>query len=125
MSLCRVSFCLTEELRTEALERSRFYCVFCLKHCRNSLTFVEPYYLFRVTVEKDGNCGSWSGSNTGSAWTTEQHLVATDKSLSEFPLQRYTLLTTNTLRESLSDTLPELEAFEVNDLLIVRRADKL
>ena len=66
-----------------------------------------------------------TGSNTGSAWTTEQHLVATDKSLSEFPLQRYTLLTTNTLRESLSDTLPELEAFEVNDLLIVCRADKL
>ena len=75
-----------------------------------------------------------TGSNTGSAWATEQHSVATDKSLSEFPLQRYTLLTTNTLRvdplsfetvalrESLSDTLPELEAFEVNDLLMVTQA---
>ena len=71
-----------------------------------------------------------TGSNTGSAWATEQHPVATDKSLSEFPLQRYTLLTTNTLlsfetvalRESLSDTLPELEAFEVNDLLMVTQA---
>ena len=39
-----------------------------------------------------------TGSNTGSAWATEQHSVATDKSLSEFPLQRYKLLTTNTLR---------------------------
>ena len=75
-----------------------------------------------------------TGSNTGSAWATEQHSVATDKALSEFPLQRYTLLTTNTLRvnplsfetvalrESLSDTLPELEAFEVNDLLMVTQA---
>ena len=27
-----------------------------------------------------------AGSNTGSAWRTEQHSVATDKSLSEFPL---------------------------------------
>ena len=75
-----------------------------------------------------------TGSNTGSAWATEQHSVATDKSLSEFPLQRYKLLTTNTLRvdplsfetvalrESLSDTLPELEAFEVNDLLMVTQA---
>ena len=75
-----------------------------------------------------------TGSNTGSAWATEQRSVATDKSLSEFPLQRYTLLTTNTLRvdplsfetvalrESLSDTLPELEAFEVNDLLMVTQA---
>ena len=75
-----------------------------------------------------------TGSNTGSAWATEQHSVATDKALSEFPLQRYTLLTTNTLRvnplsfetvaqrESLSNTLPELEAYEVNDLLMVTQA---
>ena len=75
-----------------------------------------------------------TGSNTGSAWATEEHSVATDKELSEFPLQRYTLLTTNTLRvnplsfetvaqrESLSNTLPELEAFEVNDLLMVTQA---
>ena len=74
------------------------------------------------------------GSNAGSAWRTEQHSVATDKSLSEFPLQRYTLLTANTLRvnqlsfdtvaprESLCDTLPELEAFEVNDLLMTTQA---
>ena len=69
-----------------------------------------------------------TGPNTGFARRTEQHSVATDKSLSEFPLQRYTLLTANTLRvnqlsfdtvgpwESLCDTLPELEAFEVNVL---------
>ena len=90
---------------------------------------MEHYYLFWVTV----GTGT-TGSNTGSAWATEQHSVATDKALSEFPLQRYTLLTTNTLRvnplsfetvalrESLSDTLPELEAFEVNDLLMVTQA---
>ena len=75
-----------------------------------------------------------AGSNTGSAWRNEQHSVANDKSLSEFPLQRYTLLMANTLRvnqlsfdtvaprESLSHTLPELEAFEVNDLLMVTQA---
>ena len=75
-----------------------------------------------------------TGSNTGSAWRTEQRSVATDKPLSESPLQRYTLLTANTLRvnqlsfdtvaprESLCDTLPELEAFEVNDLLMITQA---
>ena len=96
---------------------------------------MELYYLFwsvsrtLATVE-----AGTTGSNTGSAWRTEQHSVATDKSLSEFPLQRYTLLTANTLcvnqlsfetvapRESLSATLPELEAFEVNDLLMITQS---
>lgn len=76
-----------------------------------------------------GEAGT-SGSNTGYAWRAEQHSVSTDKSLSDFPLQRYTLLMANTLRvnelsfdtvfprQSLCDTLPELEAFEVNDLLM-------
>ena len=137
MSLCRVSFFhLTEELRTEALELSRFYCVLCLKHCRNSLTTVESYTTsFGSLSRKMATVGAGTtGSNTGSAWATEQHSVATDKSLSEFPLQRYTLLTTNTLRvnplsfetvaqkKSLSDALPEIEAFEVNDLLMVTQA---
>ena len=75
-----------------------------------------------------------AGSNTGSAWRNEQHSVATDKSLSEFPLQRYTLLMAKTLRvnqltfdtvaprESLCNTLPELEAFEVNDLLMITQS---
>ena len=60
--------------------------------------------------------------------------LQTDKSLSEFPLQRYTLLVANTLRvnqlsfdtvaprESLCNTLPELEAFEVNDLLMIMQS---
>ena len=96
---------------------------------------MELYYLFwsvsrtLATVE-----AGTTGSNTGSAWRTEQHSVATDKSLSEFPLQRYTLLTANTLcvnqlsfetvapRESLSATLPELEAFEVNGLLMITQS---
>lgn len=38
-----------------------------------------------------GGAGT-SGSNTGYAWRAEQHSVSTDKSLSDFPLQRYTLL---------------------------------
>ena len=58
----------------------------------------------------------------------------TDKALSDFPLQHYTLLMANTLRvnqlsfepvsptESLSATLPELEAHEVNDLLMITQA---
>ena len=75
-----------------------------------------------------------AGSNTGSAWRTEQHSALTDKALSEFPLHRYALLMANTLRvnqlsfdavsptESLSTILPELEAFEVNDLLMTTQA---
>ena len=67
---------------------------------------------------------SATGSNAGSARRTEQHLAVTDKALSDFPLQCYTLLMANTLRvnqtelctvtptESLSETLPELEASE-------------
>ena len=77
---------------------------------------------------------SATGSNTGSAWRTEQHSAVTDQALSDFPLQRYNLLMTNTLRvnqlsfeavsstESLSATLPELEAYEVNDLLMTTQA---
>ena len=135
MSLCRVLFYLTEELQTEALELSRFSRCFCLKHCRDSLGTVERYYLFwslsrtMATVE-----AGTAGSNTGSAWRNEQRSVATDKSLSEFPLQRCTLLMANTLRvnqlsfdtvaprESLCNTLPELEAFEVNDLLMITQS---
>ena len=77
---------------------------------------------------------SATGSNTGSAWRTEQHSALTDKALAEFPLHRYALLMANTLpvdqlsfdtvspTESLSTTLPELEAFEVNDLLMTTQA---
>ena len=77
---------------------------------------------------------SATGSTTGSAWRTEQNSAVTDKALSDFPLQRYTLLMANTLRvnqlsfetltstESLFATLPELEAFEVNDLLMTTQA---
>ena len=77
---------------------------------------------------------SAAGSNTGSAWRTEQHSAVTDKVLSDFPLQRYTLLMANALRvnqlsfetvapmESLSETLPELEVFEAHDLLTTTQA---
>ena len=71
---------------------------------------------------------SATGSNTGSAWRTEQHSAVTLRG------QRYTLLLANTLRvnqlcfetvaptESLSETLPELEAYQVNDLLMTTQA---
>ena len=77
---------------------------------------------------------SAAGSNTGSGWRTEQHSAVTDKVLSDFPLQRNTLLMANTLRvnqlsfetvapmESLSETPPELEAFEAQDLLTTTQA---
>ena len=75
-----------------------------------------------------------AGTNTGSAWRTEQHSAVTDKTLSEFSLERYNMLMTNTLRvnqlayetvstaENLAPTLARLETSEANDLLFITQS---
>ena len=75
-----------------------------------------------------------AGTNTGSAWRTEQHSAVTDKALSEFSLERYNMLMTNTLRvnqlayetvstaENLAPTLARLETSEANDLLFITQS---
>ena len=71
------------------------------------------------------------GTNSGSAWRTEQHSSVTDKGLSLFPLEKYDQLMNNSLRvdqlayetvstvESLAPTLSRLETAELNDLLFI------
>ena len=75
-----------------------------------------------------------AGTNTGSAWRTEQHSAVTDKALSEFSLERYNMLMTNTLRvnqlayetvstaENLAPTLARLETSQANDLLFITQS---
>ena len=71
------------------------------------------------------------GTNSGSAWRTEQHSAVIDKGLSRFPLEKYDQLMNNSLRvdqlayetvstvESLAPTLSGLETAELNDLLFI------
>ena len=70
---------------------------------------------------------------TATAGRTEQHSAVTDRGLTDFPLGRFNQLVANTLRvpalgyESVSATemlapLPEFEAAEINDLLLVTQA---
>ena len=68
------------------------------------------------------------------AGRTEQHSAVTDRGLTDFPLGRFNQLVANTLRvpalghesvsttEMLAPTLPEFEAAEINDLLLVTQA---
>ena len=68
------------------------------------------------------------------AGRTEQHSAVTDRGLTDFPLERFNQLVANTLRvpslgyesvsatEMLAPTLPEFEAAEINDLLLVTQA---
>ena len=83
--------------------------------------------------------GTNAGTNTGSAWRTEQHSAVTDKALSltrqsEFSLERYNMLMANTLRvnqlayetfttaEDLAPTLARLETSEAHDLLFITQS---
>ena len=71
------------------------------------------------------------GTNSGSAWRTEQHSAVTDKGLSRFTLEKYDQLMNNSLRvdqlayetvstvESLAPILSRLETAELNDLLFI------
>ena len=90
-------FHLTEELQTEALELSRFSLRFFLSQALSWLT--DHCGALLVTESTMATVpATAAGTNTGSAWRTEQHSAVTDKALSEFSLERYNMLMTNTLR---------------------------
>ena len=73
-------------------------------------------------------------ATAATAGRTEQHSAVTDRGLTDFPLGRFNQLVANTLRvpalgyesvsatEMLAPTLPEFEAAEINDLLLVTQA---
>ena len=118
-----------KKLQTEALE-----------DCLNSLNV-----FFTQAITDPDHC-PLSSSTTRSlqstmatvtastAGRTEQHSAVTDRGLTDFPLGRFNQLVANTLRvpalgyesvlatEMLAPTLPEFEAAEINDLLLVTQA---
>ena len=128
MSLCRVSFFELKKLQTEALEdclnslNGFVSSNHCPDHCPLSSSTTRSLQSTMATV------------TAATAGRTEQHSTVTDRGLTDFPLGRFNQLVANTLRvpalgyesvsttEMLAPTLPEFEAAEINDLLLVTQA---
>ena len=128
MSLCRVSFLNWRSFKLKHLKTVWIHWTFFTQaitdpdHCPLSSSTTRSLQSTMATV------------TAATAGRTEQHSAVTDRGLTDFLLGRFNQLVANTLRvpalgyesvsatEMLAPTLPEFEAAEINDLLLVTQA---